>query len=313
MYAEAVSGGYRLYFYNNDVKTYLLLAEMTVSQTKGVFVQPVTSAGKASVFLWNQEYSTFYTNVPGRGDYYIGLYTDDNGTAYTKLQALLVSGLGRNDRHPAKIYLRTYADHKHTFGSWVSKSYPTHLNNQGVQERTCTGCGYKQGRVTMLSASDYKPATKVPSTGTGFYFGAVQKQIENQPAYFFLGEWLPRKFQRMDVTADLKKAAQIYLQAADGGYKLYFMDEGVKTYLTIAEMVVEGDKGVFVQPVTDESKAAVFQWNQQYCTFQTYVAGKGDYCIGNYTVNDIKYTKLSALLVSDLSSEDFHPAVPYVL
>ena len=313
MYSEAVNGGYKLYFYNEGVKTYLRIAEMTVSQTQGVFVQPVTSAGKASVFLWNQQYSTFYTNVPGRGDYYIGLYTDDSGTAYTKLQALLVSGLGRNDRHPAKIYLRTYADHKHAFGSWVSKSYPTHLNDQGVQERACTGCDYVQARVVMLSPSNYKPATSAPRSGSTFYLGATQLQIEDHPAHFFLGEWLPRKLQRMDVTADLKKAALIYSQSADGGYKLYFYNEGVKTYLTIADMTVEGDRGVFVQPVTDESKAAVFIWNQEYCTFQTNVPGKGNYCIGNYTVDDIKYTKLSALPVSDLSSENFHPAVPYVL
>jgi len=314
MYAEAVNGGYKLYFDNEGVKTYLIIAEMTVGGTESVFVQPVTDVNRASVFLWHQEYGTFYTNVPGRGDYYIGLYTSET-VAYTKLQALLVSGLGRSDRHPGRIYLRTYEQpgHEHTFGQWQSKSYATHLNDQGVQERVCTGCGYVQARVVMLSTSSYVPATSVPYPGTGFYLGAKQLQLEDTPTYFFMGQWLPRKFQRMDVTDNMKKAALMHTQAADGGYKLYFIDEGVKTYLTIAEMVVERDRGVFVQPVTGANEASVFTWNEEYCTFQTSVEGKGDYCIGNYTVNDLKYTKLSALPVSQLGSEDFHPAVPYVL
>ena len=314
LYAEAVNGGYKLYFDNNGEKTYLYIANTTVNGAKGVFVQPTTSAAKASVFLWHDEYYTFYTNVPEKGDYYIGLYTDQ-GVTYTKLQPLLVSGLGRDDRHAGRIYLRTYeqAGHTHTFGAWVSKSYPTHLNDQGVQERACTGCDYVQGRVVMLSASDYKPATSAPRSGSTFYLGAAQLQMENAPAYFFLGQWLPRKMQRMDVTDDLKKSALMYVEAADGGYKLYFMNEGVKTYLTIAETRVNGDKGVFVQPVTEASEASVFQWNQKFGTYQTRVEGMGDYCIGNYTDGDIKYTKLSALPVSGLESDHFHAAVPYVL
>ena len=163
-----------------------------------------------------------------------------------------------------------------------------------------------------LDASAYAPATKAPRTGVGFYLGAAQLQMEKQPAYFFMGQWLPRKLQRMDVSADMKKAVLMYAQSAKGGYKLYFYNEGVKTYLTIAETTVEGDKGVFVQPVTDAKAASVFTWNQEHNIFQTDVAGKGAYCIGNYTIANIKYTKLSAISVDSLSSEDYHAAVPYV-
>jgi hypothetical protein len=78
-------------------------------------------------------------------------------------------------------------------------------------------------------------------------------------------------------------------------------------------MNVQGDRAVFVQPVTDSKEASVFTWNKEYCTYQTTVEGKGEYCIGNYTTSDVKYTKLSALAVSELGSEQFHAAVPYIL
>jgi hypothetical protein len=105
MYSEAVSGGYKLYFYNAEgAKTYVIVAEMEVSGSTKVFVQPVTSAAEASVFTWNDEFDTFVTTVEGKGEYYIGNYTAD-GTAYTTLSALQVGGLGRDDRHPAHAYV----------------------------------------------------------------------------------------------------------------------------------------------------------------------------------------------------------------
>ena len=105
MYSEAVSGGYKLYFYNAEgAKTYLVIAEMEVSGSTKVFVQPVTSAADASVFTWNDEHDTFVTTVEGKGEYYIGNYTN-NGTAYTALSALQAGGLGRDDRHAVHPYV----------------------------------------------------------------------------------------------------------------------------------------------------------------------------------------------------------------
>ena len=105
MYSEAVSGGYKLYFYNAEgAKTYIIVAEMEVSGSTKVFVQPVTSASEASVFVWNDEFDTFVTTVEGKGEYYIGNYTADE-TAYTTLSALQAGGLGRDDRHPAHAYV----------------------------------------------------------------------------------------------------------------------------------------------------------------------------------------------------------------
>lgn len=312
MYAEAVNGGYKLYFDNDGVKTYLMIAKMTVSESEGVYVQPVTDAKKASVFMWNQKYGTFQTHVAGKGDYYIGLYSTET-IQYTKLQALLVSGLGRDDRHPAKVYMQTFeADgHEHSFSKWKNRSYATHLNDHGVQERVCE-CGYVEARVAVVGEQDYIPATNPPAAGVGFYLGATQTAVEGEPTYFFKGAWAPKKYQSMDVTTKMTDAALMYAQAVEGGFKLYFMDEGVKTYLMIANMTVAGDEGVYVQPVTSASKASVFTWNYEFCTFQTAVEGKGDYYIGNYSHNGTDYTKLSALLVSGLGRDDRHSAAVYV-
>jgi hypothetical protein len=317
MYVEAVNGGLKIYFDDNGVKTYLVLDKMTVSETESVFVQPVTDETKATKFLWNSKYGTFQTHVNGKGDYYIGLYTTEdkegNVTKYTKLQALLVSGLGRQDRHPAKVYMQSFEaqGHTHSFSSWKNQSYATNLTNQGLQERTCA-CGYVQARVAVADPSDYMKATAAPGVGVGFYFGATQRQVEGEPTYFFKGSWAPKKYQNMDVSTNMRNAQLMYAEAVEEGFKLYFMDDGVKTYLLLDLMTVAGSEGVFVQPVTNAKKASVFSWNEEYYTFQTHVEGKGDYYIGNYTNKETNYTKLCPLLVSGLGREDRHPAAVYV-
>lgn len=317
MYVEAVNGGLKIYFDDNGVKTYLVLDKMTVSESESVFVQPVTDETKATKFLWNSKYGTFQTHVDGKGDYYIGLYTTEdkegNVTKYTKLQALLVSGLGRQDRHPAKVYMQSFEaqGHTHSFSSWKNQSYATNLTNQGLQERTCA-CGYVQARTAVADPSDYMKATAVPGVGVGFYFGATQRQVEGEPTYFFKGSWAPKKYQNMDVSTNMRNAQLMYAQAEEEGFKLYFVDEGVRTYLKVAYMTVGGSEGVFVQPVTNFYQASVFSWNEEYCTFQTHVEDKGDYYIGNYTNKETNYTKLCPLLVSGLGREDRHPAAIYV-
>ena len=355
VYVEEVTGGYKLYFeIDEGVKTYFVIDSMEVSGTTSVYVQPVDDASKASVFTWNDEYDTLQTYVAAKDAYYyIGHYTEwqkDNPsevkTAYTKLQALLVTGLGRTDRHPAKLYAGVYKepipeDHvhsfgtewssdkenhfhacacgekkdtaAHTFGGWSVVTAPTTLQDKGSDKRTCSECGYEETRVTSLTKDDYTVATSAPKAGTPFYLGATQLQVEKTPTYYFKGTWAPSKYQMMDVSTDMNKATAMYAEAVSGGYKLYFMADGVKTYLVVDNMEVSGDTKVFIQPVTDAAKASVFVWNDEYDTFVTTVADKGEYYIGNYTYNETNYTKLSALMATGLGRNDRHAGKIYVV
>jgi len=149
------------------------------------------------------------------------------------------------------------------------------------------------------------PTTTVvdtPVAGTAYKFGMVQGNLNKT---FYLVGGMDGYY--MDTTEDATKAIDVYLEATEGGYYLYTMVEGVKTYIN---MVVSGthvngvyettastvytydaEKKTIVADVTVGDKAAEPYWfgTRNDKTFDTVgpcaVSYNGFYC-QFYTVSD---------------------------
>lgn len=86
----------------------------------------------------------------------------------------------------------------------------------------CTACGYEQ----MKSAWSVVSA---PKTGTAYKLG-IDKQ--NGGILYFNGKTESSSVNyRLAATTDINQAVDVYLEAASGGYRLYFMNGNTKTYI----------------------------------------------------------------------------------
>ena len=119
VYVDVVEGGYNLYFLNeNSEKQYICLGK-DASNSYSTYIAFETDAANATVFTWNEEYSTFVTVVVKDADgntvdMVLGAYTSGT-TAYTKISALTLGHLAQAHYFPAQLYVEHLA---HAYSSW---------------------------------------------------------------------------------------------------------------------------------------------------------------------------------------------------
>lgn len=110
----------------------------------------------------------------------------------------------------------------------------------------------------------------------------------------------------LGTTEDFTAAVNLTVEQVTGGWHLWFMKDGVKTYVTI----VPGS-GTHVNAVMVTDIPAPFVWNTTYKTFTLNVNGE-DYFIGTYTKSDgTDYDTLSASKLSYLSGDTNYPTHLY--
>jgi hypothetical protein len=93
----------------------------------------------------------------------------------------------------------------------------------------------------------------------------------------------------MDTTDNIADAIDVYLEETEGGYYLYTMVDGVKTYIN---MVVSG---THVNGAYEATATTVYKWNAEKNTITAEVNG-ADYWFG--TRNDKTYTTVGPVKVS---------------
>ena len=121
---------------------------------------------------------------------------------------------------------------------------------------------------------------------------------------YFNGE--VAKTYYLGTTEDFTAAVNLTVEQVTGGWHLWFMKDGVKTYVTI----VPGS-GTHVNAVMVTDIPAPFVWNTTYKTFTLNVNGE-DYFIGTYTKSDgTDYDTLSASKLSYLSGDTNYPTHLY--
>ena len=124
-----------------------------------------------------------------------------------------------------------------------------------------------------------------PTAGKSFKLGMYQENLKKY--LYFAGTATEKQDYYMATTEDPKEAVDVTVEAVEGGYRLYFTKDGVKTYLDIYQ------NGNYVNLRLTDEPTAVWTWNTEYKTFVADVEGE-TYYFGTYkTYNTLSASKLS--------------------
>jgi len=103
-------------------------------------------------------------------------------------------------------------------GEKISSGEVTPALGHIYENDICTGCGF------------VKPAAVKPATGDSFY--AVVHQFNIDKKLYFAGAMSD---YYLATTENADEAALLYAEAVEGGFKLYFLNADVKTYINVYE------------------------------------------------------------------------------
>ena len=254
-YLEAVDGGYRIYYMNGDVKTYVNIVPRDNDATKtNIKYQTIEENATPSVYKLNLEFKYIYTTV-NDVDWYIG----------------------------------TYGTNKTLSASNVS--YISDTSKIGVSQF----CAW----FATVSEVAQKPANTVvfvdqPAAGTAYKFVMQQNGIEGKPFLGATGAMSGYYFATSETVAEM---VDFYLEAVDGGYRIYYMNGDVKTYVNIVPRDNDATKtNIKYQTIEENATPSVYKLNLEFKYIYTTV-NDVDWYIGTYGTNKT----LSASNVSYIS------------
>ena len=239
VFAEAVDGGYRLYFTKDGVKTYIDIYEYADFPLKDVALYLASAT-----YTWKAEFATFVTNVAG-ADYYLGCYNKYETISASKTSYITAENVDVS-QFPARLT--------------VLKTVPVEI-----------------------SIAD------TPVAGTTYKFAVAQNNVGK--TVYFTGE-MDRNYLATDDR--LSKAVEVTVEEVEGGFRMFFMNGDVKTYIDIHEYT-EGKAGIQLT----EAPTATYTWNAEFKTFVANVAG-ADYYLGCYKT----YETISASNISYITAEN---------
>ncbi|MBO5322857.1 MAG: hypothetical protein J6A88_01985, partial [Oscillospiraceae bacterium] len=114
-----------------------------------------------------------------------------------------------------------------------------------------------------------------PVEGTNFHLGIYQ---ENLDKFYFLNG-VQDGFYLTSVE-NMAEAADFYLEATDGGYYVYFVNAGVKTYLNLVTSTSDDGTKTYLNPALDPTPTTVYTYDETYGTLKAaagYIATSGTY------------------------------------
>ena len=262
VYAEAVEGGYNLYFLDaQGAKHYMGIV------ASGTHVNAVFD-GEKTVFVYSEELKTV-TAVVNDEVYVFGTRNDNtyttigaNKVSYEPFTATLVIIDGSDNPEPPV--------HEHVFVEGKCECGEVDPNYQpSVQPTT----GLKEGQAYKLELVQTKAGKTVYFTGAmnGYYFATSE---------------------------DINAGVDVYAEVVEGGYNLYFLDaQGAKHYMGIVasgthvNAVFDGEKTVFVY--SEELKTVTAVVNDEVYVFGT----RNDNTYTTIGANKVSYEPFTATLV----------------
>ncbi len=205
-----------------------------------------------------------------------GTYSADGETRYDEMEVQPVAG------DTVTIYgiVGQYNGTPQIKNGWIVENVPTDtpvVPETPVEPET-------PAEPETPNAPVYRPVTgAAPAAGDyllGMYQGNLGKTL------YFAGTTANTDYY-LSTTENIAEATVVTVEEVTGGYRLSFMDGGVKKYIDIYQ------NGDYVNLRLTEEPTAVYTWNNDYKTFQT-VVGETEYYMGTYK----EYSTLSASKLS---------------
>ncbi len=231
---------------------------------------------------------TTYVNAEG-----VTKKTQDIGTeptcVYTwdaerKTMVAEIEGIG-------KCYLGTY----NTYNTISTSEYKyiENLEVVGVDQ-------FVAGFCTINAA-----VVEKPETGKAYIWGLKQNKLDGQPTLYFTGE---KSGNYLATSTSLKDAVRVYLEEAEGGYYMFFLKDGAKTYINIttyvnAEGVTKKTQDIGAEPL------CVYTWDAERKTMVADIEGIGKCYLGTYnTYNTISTSEYKYIENVEVVGVDQFPA-----
>ncbi len=250
VYLETADGGYKAYFTDgNGVKQYLLIAV----GDDGTHINFKFSDSSASVFVFDTERNSLYTTLDDGSVHYMGT----NGTFVT-VNTIKDANKDKTDYYLSHLYVTTGS-------GGPSSAAPTEPEPSEPSQPS--------GTVATV--------VETPEVATAYKFGLDKG--DGKVLYFTGNTESASVTYRLETSDDATKAVDVYLEAADGGYYLYFMKDGVKTYINMKHYE-DGDPGYgkgSLEFVT-EQPANVMTYDETAKTMFYDYDGKNAYYMGTY-------------------------------
>ena len=138
-----------------------------------------------------------------------------------------------------------------------------------------------------------------PVAGTAYNLFMEQKN--NNAVLFFNGKTESETVTyRLATTTSAAASAEVFLEAVSGGYALYFMDDGVKTYIRIYERTDgAANEGKGSLEFVKQAPAEVLTYNSDYNTLVYTADADNSYYLGTYS----NYETFSVSNISYLSAD----------
>lgn len=266
MYKETVSGGFKLYFLNGSTKNYINLTERDGGKAN---VEISTSTG--AVFSVDAELGIMVSEVAGNL-FWLGTY----GT-YQTFSASKIS------------YINA--------GNKGTSQFPMYLEaiggNQGGNDETEA----TEATTATTPAADLELIT-APQAETAYKMGLVQGNLDGKTLYF--NGTMDGNF--LATTEDASQAVDIKLEAANGGYYLYFMNGSTKTYINYNEYEKNNGKFGCRLSLTTEAPAVALTYDSNWNTM-VIAQAEDSYTLGTYGTYNTMSASSVYYITGDKASE----------
>ena len=193
--------------------------------------------------------------------------------------------------------------------NWYLGTYNTYntisASNTSYIEDT-SKIGESQFPAGLCTVNIAATQVKQPAVDTAYKFALVQNNLGQ--TLYFTGEM---SGYYLATSVNPGEGVNIFLEAVEGGMRIYFMKEEVKTYIDIVPR--GADQPGKVNVILTEAPTAVFTWDAERNTFVTTVE-TNEWYLGTYnTYNTISASNTSYIKDPAVIGESQFPAGPYTV
>lgn len=245
VYLEAVEGGYQLSFTKDEVKQYVDIYVYNDAGAVGVRI----TAEPTAVYTYDTEIGSLVANIAGT-DYYLGTYASNARIGASKTSYITETNLGV-EQFPV------------AFGTLVEEEV-TETPEETPEEPEVVALPF----VT-------------PKEGVAYQLALYQSNLDGGKTLYFAGE-MDGKY--LAATDNIAEAVNVHVEEVadvEGGWRLYFNQNGVKTYIDVETYTnSKGNLAASVKLTTTPS-VAVFVYDAELKTMVTTLSDK-DWYLGTY-------------------------------